>query len=102
MTQEETEGEGERERCERGREQRGEIAEIGAGRETERGEGQGREKEGRERKVVKGFTSTIGFHSLGTRVGSDQLKHPVWRDGQGGFEQPPHLPRCCASVGLVC
>ena len=49
---------------ERGREQTREIGEIGRGRETERGEGQGRDKEGRERQVVKGLTSTTGFHSL--------------------------------------
>ena len=60
-TQEETAREGER-----GREQRGEIGrgEIGGGRETERGEGQGRDKEAREREVVKGLTSTTGFQSL--------------------------------------
>ena len=39
-------------------EQRGEIGEIGGGRETERGEGQGRDEEGREREVVKGFTAS--------------------------------------------
>ena len=55
------EGEGER-----GREQRGEIGEIWGGRETERGEGQRRDKEGRQREVVKGLTSTTGFHSLET------------------------------------
>ena len=54
------------EKGERGREQTREIGEIGRGRETERGEGQGRDKEGREREVVKGLTSTTGFHSLET------------------------------------
>ena len=39
---------------------------MGRGREAERGEGQGRDKEGREREVVKGLTSTTGFHSLKT------------------------------------
>ena len=55
------EGEGERVR-----EQTREIGEIGRGRETERGEWQGRDKEGREREVVKGLTSTTGFHSSET------------------------------------
>ena len=55
------EGEGER-----GREQTREIGEIGRGRETKRGKGQGRDREGREREVVKGLRGTTGFHSLQT------------------------------------
>ena len=92
---------GERE-GERGREQTREIGEIGRGRETEREEGQGRDKEGRERggKELDKHNRISQFRD--GRVGSDQLKHLFWRDGQGGFEQPLHLPRCCAFMGLVC